>query len=484
MSIISWHFLVFTLASILVYYLTPKKFRWIPLIIFSILFYVIQTGWKVCFNIFSILQTYLFGLLLNKIDIEKKGLRRLVLVTCVILNLSVLVTFKYVNFFSETISLIFKTTTRTFDIVAFAGLSFYTFSLIGYIADVYCGRIKGDSNFFRFSLFVLYFPRILQGPIGFYDEDADKIFEAEDYNPELAIEGCFKITKGLLKKVLIADMIATFTVSVYANYANVGGLVLLLATFLYFVQLFADFSGFIDIMLGISCLFGKKLNENFNAPYLTTSVADFWRRWHISLSKWFTKYIYIPLGGSRKGKLRLFLNITIVFFISGLWHGASFNFIIWGLMHAILQIIGKLTLSLRNKGLTKIGLNPEKGLVKTLRIIVTMLLISLTWVPFFSPSFSATWVIYSKIFADWRALELFSSITTYSLTKEIIIISVLAIIFVVFYDHFVLNNFTSVKKLNLQNILCSCIALTAIVFGIIAINSNAEYSSSFIYFQF
>lgn len=345
----SYSFMFFSPIILFVYFVVPKKYRYIWLLIASYYFYM---SWNIKYVIFLMVSTcltFFSGLVLNKVTSEdKKNKRKFILILCLFLNLGILCYFKYFDFFANNINyflskLSISLITNPFDIMMPLGISFYTFQSLSYIIDVYRGNSEVRKNILKYALFVSFFPTICAGPI---ERANNLLFQIEHIHKVNLIDfdrikkGCLQMVWGFFLKMVIADRIAVLVSEVHDNYHMYGSTVLILAALLYGVQIYCDFSSYSTIAIGASHIMGFKLKDNFNVPYLSSSVAEFWRRWHISLSSWFKDYIYIPLGGNRCSKSRKYLNVMITFLVSGLWHGASWNFILWGGMHGAFQIVG------------------------------------------------------------------------------------------------------------------------------------------------
>lgn len=250
-------------------------------------------------------------------------------------NLMILFFFKYFDFVISNINSILYTLNieifePAFDVILPVGISFYIFQAIGYIIDVYRGEIRAEKNFFKYALFVSFFPQLVAGPIERSKNLLHQIDVPQKFSFERMREGLLVMLWGYFLKIVIADRIAIFVDKVYGNYMLYEGIYLSVASILFAFQIYCDFAGYSIIAIGVAKILGFQLMENFNAPYLAQSVSDFWRRWHISLSSWFRDYVYIPLGGNRRGKGKRYVNLLVVFIISGLWHGANWNFVVWG----------------------------------------------------------------------------------------------------------------------------------------------------------
>ena len=266
------------------------------------------------------------------------------------------------------------------------GISFYLFMSIGYIVDVYKGKIKAEKNIISYALFVSFFPIIMSGPIEragnllpqFKKEYLAKI----KFDTERIRDGFVRMLWGYFQKLVLADRIAVAVNTVYGSPENYGGVMVIVASLLYTFQIYCDFAGYSNVAIGIGQIFGIKIIENFKAPYLATSIADFWRRWHISLSSWFRDYLYIPLGGNRKGVVRKYVNIMIVFLFSGLWHGAGWNFILWGGLHGLYQVVGALVENIRKKVYAVLKMKEDSFSLKGVKTIITFMCVNVAWVLF------------------------------------------------------------------------------------------------------
>lgn len=280
------------------------------------------------------------------------------------------------------------------------GISFYTFQTASYVVDVYKGKIKSEKHFGYYALYVTFFPQLVARPIERVEDLLPQLKEEKKLK-DIDFVSSFRIMLvGFFKKIAIADVIGIYVNFVYNDISNASGLSVLIASVLFAVQIFCDFSGYSDIAVGCAKLFGINMTENFKNPYGAKSVKDFWNRWHLSLSQWLRDYIYFPLGGSRVKKFRWVINVLIVFFVSGIWHGANYTYIIWGLLHGIFQVIGVLTLNKRNRIWNKIGIDHNGKLVSILRIIGTFLIIDFCWIFFRANSVGDSFIAINKIFTD------------------------------------------------------------------------------------
>lgn len=380
----SFSFLAFIVIVVFLYYIFPKPFSWIILLISSCIFYM---AWQPVFMVllaFSILINYSISL---KIYSENNAsVRKNWLIFNLVLNFGLLFIFKYMPFVNQTFSYIYgflglKYTPIVFNIMLPIGISFYTFQSAGYTVDVYKNKIEPEKNFFKFALFILFFPPLVAGPIERAKDLLPQLFTKKDFDTENIITGLKFMIFGFFKKVVIADRIALAVNTVYNTPTNYEGLYFITATFLFAFQLYCDFCGYSDIAVGCAKLFGIDLTLNFKQPYLSKSIKEFWRRWHISLSFWFKDYIYFPLGGSRVKKPRHYFNTMVTFLISGLWHGADWTYIIWGSLHGIYQIIGDITKRTKERAFAALHIE-NFFLVRMCKVLITFILVCFSYIFF------------------------------------------------------------------------------------------------------
>lgn len=398
LNIVSLYFIAFFVLLAVVYYCIPKKFQWVFLLAGSLVFYLSADIRFFIFLFASIATTFLAAKILQKINDNmaandkqenKKFLwqKRLVMTSTLFLNVGVLAFLKFFNYFAAMSTTLFGKIGIPFQIDTFKlilplGISFYTLQVVGYCIDVYRGKYKPQQNFFKYMLFVSFFPQILQGPIARYDALGDQLFAEHKFNYVQIKYGLQLMLWGYFKKMVIADRAAILVNEVFEHSTKYSGIVVVVASLFYAIQLYTDFSGCVDIVTGGAQVLGIRLAPNFNKPYFATSIQDFWRRWHISLSSWFRDYLYIPLGGSRKGSFRKYLNIMIVFFVSGLWHGTGLHYMVWGLLHGGYQIVGALLMPLRKKSIKLFKIDETSFSHKLFQTVFTFLLVDFAWVFF------------------------------------------------------------------------------------------------------
>lgn len=337
---------VFLPIILIVYYLSPKKFRNAILFIGSLIFYAWGEPIYITIMLFSTVFDYVNGLLIKKYKEEKQIKRtRIVLISSIVVNLGILCFFKYTNFFIENIRNIFNINIQLLNIILPIGISFYTFQTMSYTIDVYLGKVEAQKNIIDFGAYVTFFPQLIAGPIIKYRDINVQLKDRKETVDNFSY-GINRLCKGLFKKVILANNIGILWNQIIGQpISEIPVLTAWFGAFCFSMQIYFDFSGYSDMAIGLGRMFGFHFPENFDHPYTSKSITEFWRRWHISLGTWFKEYVYIPLGGSKKGKKRLVINLLIVWSLTGLWHGASWNFVIWGLYFGILLIIEKLILA-------------------------------------------------------------------------------------------------------------------------------------------
>lgn len=321
----------------------PKRFSNGFLLIFSLIFYAWGEPLYVFLMIFSGLINYLLALSIN----GQTGKRKIILIFAVIFNIGILGLFKYADFLILTINGLLRTSLPLLNLPLPIGISFYTFQTMSYVFDVYNNETAVQKNFFSLLLYITFFPQLIAGPIVQYHDIARQI-ESRFVTLDNTVHGLRRFVVGLSKKVLMANAMAVIADRLFAlPNSEISTVVAWIASIAYLFQIYFDFSGYSDMAIGMGEMFGFHFKENFNYPYIATSMQDFWRRWHISLSSWFRLYVYIPLGGNRKGKNRALFNRIFVFFLTGLWHGASWTFVVWGLYHGLFLLLEQTVLHVR-----------------------------------------------------------------------------------------------------------------------------------------
>lgn len=426
MGFISLSFLAFLGVAVLIYYLLPSKIQWVWLLIVSLLFYLTFDLRYIAFLLLSIATTWGGALAVYRLrEKQKSGAAKAILALTLLVNIGLLAFLKFGNYSLSLLGRIaalagVSLTFEPLSLLMPIGISFYTLQAAGYIIDVYRRREIPEKNPAKFTLFMAFFPQILQGPIPRFGQLAPQLYAPHRFRYETFCSGMQLMLWGYIQKMVIADRAAVLVDYVYGNAEQFYGITLLTASLFYSLQIYADFSGCVDIARGAAEMFGIDLAKNFERPYFATSIQDFWRRWHISLSSWLRDYVYIPLGGNRKGLARKYVNILIVFFVSGLWHGVGLHFLFWGLLHGAYQVAGALwqrirtAFAARRKKPAQV-LSPARLCVRRAwKIFFTFNLVNLAWIFFRVPSLRQGFTIVERIFTHWQPWQLFDG-TLYQL---------------------------------------------------------------------
>lgn len=399
MNFNSLSYLLFLAANVVLYYLMPPRWRNGLLLVSSYFFYMCWNPKYALLMLLSTGVTYACGLL---VDRSVWGKRRLWLAASLVLNLGILFFFKYFNFVSSLVARSLalaglSVAAPSLDVLLPVGISFYTFQALGYTIDVYRRDVPAERNFLDYALFVSFFPQLVAGPIERSGNILHQLKETHPFRLENLRDGLLPVLWGLMKKMVLADNLAVLVNTVYQAPGERTGAELALATAAFAFQIYCDFSAYSDIARGSAKMLGFDLMENFRCPYLATSIQDFWRRWHISLSTWFKDYLYFPLGGSRCSKGRHLLNLMIVFAVSGLWHGAALTFVAWGLLNGLYQVISQLLDPLRKKWYALLHLRQDHPAVKAVKAVCTFGLTCLAWVLFRADSLSDALTVFKAL---------------------------------------------------------------------------------------
>ncbi|MEG0450298.1 MAG: MBOAT family protein [Lysinibacillus sp.] len=405
---------VFLPIVLTLYYCSPRGVRNLILFMMSLVFYAWGEPVYIVIMLVSTLTDYCFGLLLDKpnmASIKRKG----IVVCSIIVNILLLSYFKYVDFLIENVNALIGTSIPLTDLPLPIGISFYTFQSMSYIIDVYRGTAKAQRNWIDFGTYVALFPQLVAGPIVKYSTIAEQLKHRSE-NSEMFAEGVRRFTIGLAKKVLLANNIGLLWDSISSsNPETMPVLTAWLGIIAFGFQIYFDFSGYSEMAIGLGLMFGFRFNENFNKPYIAQSITDFWRRWHISLGSWFRDYVYIPLGGNRRGLVIQMRNILIVWMLTGFWHGASWNFIVWGLYFGVILLIEKWW-----------GLAFLQRLPRLIRHLYAIVLILIGWVLF---AFEEPSLIVSYLGAMWgfNGQSLWDNETVYFFYTNAVLLLVLVI---------------------------------------------------------
>ena len=369
MDLISIRFLLFTALTVAVYYLLPLRLRPYWLLACSVCFYLCADLRYILFLGLSVGSTYLAARAL-----PKSPRRKLVLALTLVLNLGLMTVLKFLPYTLDLGERYLGLNLGSLRLIYPLGISFYTLQAAGYLIDVYRGKYPPEKRFWLFALFMSFFPIIVQGPISRYEQLSPQLAEGHALRYENLAYGAQLALWGYFKKMVVADRAGILVDQVYNNFGQYGGVIVIVAAMLYFMQLYADFSGCVDVCRGVSRMLGIELAENFRRPLLSDSMKEFWRRWHISLCTWLKDYLYIPLGGSRRGKARKYLNTLIIFTVSGLWHGTGLNYMLWGALHGCYLVIDGLAGDVRKRR----GAAAGRGAPRWLRQIAIFILLFTT----------------------------------------------------------------------------------------------------------
>ena len=463
----SLHFFIFFIIVTLGYWSLGWAGRWRLLLFASCYFYMIFKPEYLLILLFTIIIDYYAGIWLEK---TKESRRKLLLIISIISNVGILAFFKYYQFFFENLSHILGLwqVENPFPLMKFLlpiGLSFHTFQAMSYTIEVYRGNQKAEKHFGIYALYVMFYPQLVAGPIERPQNVLPQFHKLQKYDWEQVKSGLMMMAWGLFKKIVIADRLAMVVDFAYKNPSEQNGLTLLVATFFYTFQIYCDFSGYSDIALGSARVMGFDLMENFRTPYFSTSISEFWRRWHISLSTWFRDYLYIPLGGNRVSEWRRYFNQFFVFMISGLWHGAAWTFVIWGSLHGFYLILAVL----RAKYLPKLSL-PNNLFGKSVNLITTFILVMLAWVFFRAKGMQDALEVLKKI-----SLFSFSETIKTPLNRIEMLISIGLIMFLLWkeFKYFQINTQNTFRFYGLMVLF----VISIYFLGIFETNQ-------FIYFQF
>ena len=392
MSLVSNLFLLFVAVSVLIYYIVPHRLQWLVLLCFSYIYYLAGGVRYVGFILFSTLVTWLIALAVEKTEKSEnhKGARNL-LILGLILNFGMLGIVKYTNFMVENLNALFHMNLRGMEILLPLGISFYTFQSSGYLLDVYWKRCKAEKNPVKYALFVSFFPQILQGPIGRYSRLAHQLYEPHKFEGKNIARGFERILWGFFKKMILADWAAVFVDAIFDNPDQYSGLALI-GVLLYTLQLYADFSGGMDVVIGIASMFGIELDENFKRPFFAVSITDFWHRWHITLGTWMKDYVFYPVTlskwmskfgkwgkkvfGKKTGRtLPICLANLIVFFVVGVWHGAAWKYIIYGIYNGVIIAFSGLMADNYRKWKKKLNITGKETWYYVFTVIRTFILV-------------------------------------------------------------------------------------------------------------
>jgi len=472
MQFVSLSFLLLLPLAAIINFIIPRKFRYIWLLVISVAFYLNIDLKAAAVMAGTVVVTYASALLMEKVSgdgSKKKSPGAMaVLAVSVIIEITAMLVF------------------RSGKIMGAIGISFYMLKSVGYLVDVYRGDLKAEHNFCKLALFVSFFTQVISGPI----ERAGNMLPQFSYPVTVDFDrmrdGFLQILWGYFLKLVIADRLAIFVNTVYDAPASMDGSIVAIATLFYTFEIYCDFAGYSAIAIGVSRILGIDVMKNFDSPYMAKSIAEFWRRWHISLSTWLRDYVYIPLGGNRKGTVRKYLNILIVFAVSGIWHGSALTFLVWGILHAVYQIIGFVTMPLRDKVSDILKIDRGGLSHRTVKTVVTFLLVNFAWIFFRATTLEHAVTIIKKSFEFTPWVFTDGSLFDLGLSQASFNVGVAGIALLITMDILSFNGVEIRDRIIKQAIWYRWIIMIAailsiLVFGIWGAGYNA---SSFIYQQF
>ena len=496
----SIHFLIFFPVVLAVYFIVPKKLRYLWLLAASYYFYM---SWNTKYAVliaFSTVVTYLTGILIEQIGLEEgkqwQRLKKITLFLGISSNLAILFLFKYLDFAVDNINALlesfgFTIIEKEFDFLLPVGISFYTFQALGYVIDVYRKKIDAEYNLFRYALFVSFFPQLVAGPIersGNLIKQLNNAHKINIWNYERIVKGFMIMMWGFFMKVVIADRAATVVNYVFDNYYMMNTSALIAGAVFFAVQIYCDFSSYSTIAIGAAQIMGFSLMDNFDTPYFAMSIKEFWRRWHISLSTWFRDYLYIPLGGNRKGKFRKHLNTMIVFLTSGLWHGANWTYVIWGALHGLWQIIGDITSPAKRKLESRFNVKTNATSYKLVKILITFALTCFAWIFFRADSVEIAFTYIQRLFTcpdPWALTTgLLYSVGLERQEMNILLIAIGTLLFVDIMkrkNNIRFENIADNQNFWVRGLIIFVLIFAVIIFGAYGYSFDAQ---QFIYFQF
>ena len=528
MSIISLKFGVFLIAITLLYFLMPKKIRWCVLLVGSYIYYFLSSAKLSIFLIITTVSIYYAALAMNKIDIktkakceglekkEKKELKqkanknkKIVLILTIIINFGILAVLKYGNFISENINKLIHLCNSSISIplrkiILPLGISYYTLQAISYVVDVYRGKYKAEKNFGKVALFLSFFPQMIEGPIGKFDELAEQLYEPHEFDYTRVKFSLQLMLWGLFKKMVIADRAALYVNEVFGNYSSYSGIIIVMAVILYTVQIYAEFSGCIDIVRGIGQMYGITMAENFRRPFFSKNIQEFWRRWHITLGAWLREYIFYPVSFSKacinlttwskkifKGHIGKLIPaafaLFFVWFGNGIWHGASWKYIFYGLYYYILTMLGMLFEPVFTKMIKIFKIKTQTFGYRLWQMTRTTIIVFGGMLIFRAHRLKEAWIIFKSIFTFENIGKLFNGeLFKIGFDTGDFVVLVIGVVIMFIVSLLQEKGYNLREKISKQNILFRWLLyytaiFTIIIFGIYGTGYSA---SSFIYGQF
>ncbi len=472
MAVSSFRYLVFLLLCVTAHYLMPARLRNFWLLACSVGFFLLAMPTEAVIMMTYVLAVYFLGL-----GMEKEKGRSVLYSLGLVLSIGFLFLYKYTGFLYSLFG-----AQRPFSLVVPMGISYVTFQGIAYLTEIRKGKLLPEHNAVDFFLYALFFAKLTAGPIEPPQQFLAGLKEERTFTREKAVGGAVRIAMGMIKKLVVADYLAVGVNAVYGVRGADGAWSVILAAVMYSAQIYFDFSGYTDIARGSAQLLGIQLTENFNNPYSATSIRDFWSRWHISLSTWLKNYIYIPLGGSRVGKVRKNLNLLVTFLVSGLWHGASLTFVVWGLLHGVYQILGRLAAPVGKKLREALRLSEDAPAVTAFCRVRTFLLVTFAWMFFRAESLEAVMQMMSGSFAGWGSLP--EALELCGISISAVLMLGFAFLAVRLLDREVLAQISDCQPLRSGRLVTVLVLAAWAAFVLTLVIAARGGGSAFIYFDF
>lgn len=481
-------FLIFFSVVTTLYFALPHKYRWLLLLLSSCYFYMAFVPVYILILGFTIVIDYFAGILIEQATGKR---RRFLLICSLVANIGILAVFKYYNFINANITALLGGFHRAnpfpyLTILLPIGLSFHTFQAMSYTIEVYRGNQKPERHFGIYALYVMFYPQLVAGPIERPQNLLHQFYEKHYIDYKRITDGLKLMAWGLFKKIVIADRLATVVDNVYDDPYHHHGLSFLIATVFFSFQIFCDFSGYADMAIGMAKVMGFTLMKNFNSPYHAKSIREFWARWHISLSTWFKDYLYFPLGGNRVGRPRWYLNLIVVFLVSGLWHGASWTFIVWGALHGMYMVFAQVISPLKNKLRNMVKLKDDSWFYNTSSILITFMLVTFAWIFFRAKSIGVAIYVVKGIFTETltdvvNIIHHRPSHVNLGLVGQELWIGVLGIVLLEVV-HLLQKKHSVIQLISYKPTYVRWIIYYAFLFALITLNVSG--GKQFIYFQF
>lgn len=487
MSFISLEFALFFVVFIILYWIFPTSQKYIIVFAGSYIFYGYGNFKLLIVLFFSTLLSYIGGRLLYRYK------NKIVYWIFFILNISVLLFYKYADFVLMNIAKINSVVPRSFfeitgrELVTPTGLSFYLFQSTTYLGDIYRKSMPEEKNFFRYAAFVSFFPIILSGPIQQSRELLPQLENPATFSFEESKKGFILIIWGLFEKIIVANRLQIIINMVYSGYNSYNGIYYFIAAVSFSLYIYADFSSYSDIACGLSKIMGIQIKKNFNNPYIARTLGEFWNRWHMSLNQWFMENIYIPLGGNRKGKFRKYINQMIVFITSGLWHGADWHFVVWGGINGVLVVFGEILSPIRIKIRKILNFDEDTFCLKFIQSMIVFILITCTWVFFTNGIYESIHIItHMFVFSPVNLFDENLLLISGNVAQTLLTITAVIIFTIIQYNR--RKEEKVFQTFNCQPIICQIIILAVLIyiflFGFFGANGGVDVNTGFLYFKF